>query len=166
MFGILLLCNVSIWPSGLDHGVQKAHMPCTSWYIGTTGSIDQHIGLTSFLMTNVEVKSCVTSLGTSGQFWAHSFQVFTHFQSSQENDEVQHRDQEQKDYKARQRNILVNTSLIFKMNCWHTSLVLALPYIEIPVLYRSLSHVEACKFLPKSHPSPSFYTPSRGITHL
>ena len=33
--------------------------------------------------TRVEVKSAVKSLGTSGQFWAPSFQVFTHFQPSQ-----------------------------------------------------------------------------------
>ena len=54
-------------------------------YIGTANSIDEHTGWTSFLTMNVrvEVKSGVTSLGTSGQFWAPPFQVFTHFQPSQ-----------------------------------------------------------------------------------
>ena len=86
----LLSTSVYFVPFWRSHCVQRTHrvsefrrQACTVHR--TVGSIDQHTGWTSFLTMNVrvEVKSGVTSLGTSGHFWAPSFQVFTHFQPSQ-----------------------------------------------------------------------------------
>ena len=87
-FGCVAACgSLPLWHSP---SVRRTHLCYSSKgtrapYIETASSIDQHTGWTSFLTTNVrvEVKSAVTSLGTSGQFWAPSFQVFTHFQPSQ-----------------------------------------------------------------------------------